>query len=145
MSTELSYEPPKSSGAMWMGVPTIVHVIMASGLQNPRSVRVPRLVPFSCECERESGRERGERDREGKGGEGERGGKRDSIDTCTCTCTYTCMNTCLQPSLSRLLINSHTTHQHILEFDVSVQQALSMQESDTLHYIQSYLHPRAEV
>ncbi len=31
-----------------MGVPTMVHVIMASGLQNPRSVRQALLVLSSC-------------------------------------------------------------------------------------------------
>ena len=48
ISTALSYCPPNSSGAMCIGVPTIVQVIMASGLQNPRSVRVPLLLPSSC-------------------------------------------------------------------------------------------------
>ena len=32
-----------------MGVPTIVQVIIASGLQKPRSVRQPLLVASSCE------------------------------------------------------------------------------------------------
>ena len=32
-----------------MGVPTIVQVIMASGLQNPRSVRHPLLLPSNWE------------------------------------------------------------------------------------------------
>jgi len=44
MSTERSYLPPNSSGAMCIGVPTIVQVIMASGLQKPRSVRRPLLL-----------------------------------------------------------------------------------------------------
>lgn len=42
-STELSYRPLNSSGAMWMGVPTIDALIIASGLQKPRSVILPRL------------------------------------------------------------------------------------------------------
>ena len=54
----------KSSGAMWMGVPTMVHVIMASGLQNPRSVRVPRFWLSSCERRKGGEREWGERERE---------------------------------------------------------------------------------
>ena len=35
-------------GGMWIGVPTMVQVIMASGLQNPRSVSVPRLALSNC-------------------------------------------------------------------------------------------------
>ena len=48
MSTALSWAPPNSSGAMWMGVSTMVHVIIASGLQDPRSVSVPRFWLSSC-------------------------------------------------------------------------------------------------
>ena len=48
MSTEWSQDPPKSSGAMCIGVPTMVHVIMASGLVKPKSVSVPRFWASSC-------------------------------------------------------------------------------------------------
>lgn len=43
-STLLSYLPEKSSGAMWIGVPTMEPDIMASGLQNPKSVILPRFL-----------------------------------------------------------------------------------------------------
>ena len=76
MSTELSYDPPNSSGAMCIGVPTIVCVIIASGLQNPRSVRVPLLLESSCEG-REGKEERGEREEQTKGGRDGREGGRD--------------------------------------------------------------------
>ena len=41
-----------------MGVPTMVHVIIASGMQNPRSVRVPRFGLSSYEGGREKEKER---------------------------------------------------------------------------------------
>lgn len=40
--------PVKSSGAMWMGVPTMLPDIMASGLQKPRSVIFARFCLSSC-------------------------------------------------------------------------------------------------
>lgn len=35
--------PVKSSGAMWMGVPTMLPDIIASGLQKPKSVILARF------------------------------------------------------------------------------------------------------
>lgn len=40
--------PVNSSGAMWMGVPTMLPDIMASGLQKPRSVIFARFCLSSC-------------------------------------------------------------------------------------------------
>ena len=37
------------------------------------------------------------------------------------------------------------TYQHILKFDVSVQEALSMKKSYSFNHIQSNLHPRTKI
>lgn len=44
--------PVKSSGAIWMGVPTMLPDIMASGLQNPKSVILARSCLSSCQQSR---------------------------------------------------------------------------------------------
>ena len=36
-------------------------------------------------------------------------------------------------------------YQHILEFDISVKQSLTMQEPNPFNHVQSYLHPRPKV
>lgn len=43
--------PVKSSGAIWMGVPTMLPDIIASGLQNPKSVILARFCLSSCQKE----------------------------------------------------------------------------------------------
>uniref|UniRef100_A0A1I8JPP6 Fibronectin type-III domain-containing protein n=1 Tax=Macrostomum lignano TaxID=282301 RepID=A0A1I8JPP6_9PLAT len=42
-STDESYTPLNSSGGMWIGVPTMLPLIIACGLQKPRSVSLARL------------------------------------------------------------------------------------------------------
>ena len=44
--------PVKSSGAIWIGVPTMLPDIMASGLQNPKSVILARFCLSSCQQSR---------------------------------------------------------------------------------------------
>ena len=53
-------------------IPTIVHVIIASGLQNPRSVRVPLFDASSWVGERRRGSEGESESERGRGREGER-------------------------------------------------------------------------
>lgn len=47
-----SSSPVKSSGAIWIGVPTMLPDIMASGLQNPKSVILARFCLSSCQQSR---------------------------------------------------------------------------------------------
>lgn len=44
--------PVKSSGAIWIGVPTMLPDIMASGLQNPKSVILARFCLSNCQQSR---------------------------------------------------------------------------------------------